>query len=170
MGEIPNDIRAVLEALARKEISVEDAEKLIIAIKQEKVQNKGKKSSEVSGGKSLIGKELVIEENQEYNGDIQAVNSKIIVKGKVKGDLELVFCELYFSGELDGDIEAVGCKLVWNGGTINGDIQMVGCNYSGKKPVVKGSVNEINNFFINGILGTVKFFVKPIISGIKIEE
>lgn len=170
MGEIPNDVRAVLEALARKEISVENAEKLIIAIKQEQNNTKRKKNKEVSGSKSLIGNELIIEENQEYDGDIQAVNSKVIVKGRVKGNLELVFCELYFSGELDGDIEAVGCKLTWNGGIINGNVQMVGCNYSGKKPIVKGTVNEINNFFINGILGTVKFFVKPIISGIKIEE
>ncbi|MEN3043461.1 MAG: hypothetical protein ABDH59_09260, partial [Fervidobacterium sp.] len=65
---------------------------------------------------------------------------------------------------------AVGCKIKWDGGTINGKLEIVGCNYSGIKPRVKGTVNEINNLFVNGVLGTVKLFVKPIISGIKIEE
>lgn len=169
MGEIPNDIRVILEALARREISVEDAEKLIMAIKQEKADGKQKNHKKVRG-KNIIGKELIIEENQDYEGDIQAVNSKVVVKGRLKGDLELVFSEFYFSGEIDGDVEAVGCKLTWDGGTISGDLQIVGCNYSGRKPLVKGKVNEINNFFINSILGTVKVFVKPIMSGIKIEE
>jgi len=34
MGEIPSDIRAILEALARKDISIEEAEQLILSIKQ----------------------------------------------------------------------------------------------------------------------------------------
>lgn len=65
----------------------------------------------------------------------------------------------------------VGSTIKWNGGTIDGDLELVGCTYSGNRPKVSGRVEEINNFFINGILGTVKYLVvKPFLSGIKVEE
>lgn len=168
MGELPSDIRAVLEALSRKEISVKDAERLILIMKRLKKSNVSN-NSEFSR-KSIVGKEFIIDAGEECKEDLEIVNSKVWIKGKVYGDVELIFCDVYFSGEVEGDLEAVGCKIAWNGGRINGDVNIVGCSYTGKKPSVSGSVNEINNFFINGILQSVKIFVKPILSGIKVES
>jgi len=165
MGELPNDVRAVLEALARKEISVEDAEKLILTLKSSKNTEKSKKK------KSIIGREFILSEGEEFSGDIEIVNGKAIISGKINGDLEIVFGELVFSGEVNGNVEIVGSSITWHGGKINGNLQLVGCNYKGEKPKVVGNVSEISNFFINGILNTVKYLVvKPFMAGIKIEE
>ncbi|HQE47992.1 MAG TPA: hypothetical protein PKV93_01405 [Fervidobacterium sp.] len=168
MGEIPSDIRAILEALARKDISIEEAEQLILSIKQkESYQSPKEKKYE----KSFLGKEFILRKGEEHTGNVEAVNSKIIIEGTINGDLEIAFCDVSFSGEVKGDVQLVGSTIKWNGGTIDGDLELVGCTYSGNRPKVSGRVEEINNFFINGILGTVKYLVvKPFLSGIKVEE
>lgn len=169
MGELPSDVQVILEALARGDITIEEAEKLILTIKRsEKVTFSS--SSNTNGKRSIIGKEFNLDAGQECQEDLEIINSKVVIKGTLHGDLELVFCDVYFSGEIKGDLKAVGCKITWNGGRIGGYLELVGCTYSGKKPLVSGNINEINNFFVNGILQSVRLFVKPILSGIKIDE
>ncbi|MGB4262776.1 MAG: hypothetical protein WBJ29_04430 [Fervidobacterium sp.] len=168
MGELPNDIRAILEALARKDISVEEAEKLISTIKE---KSHSRSSQQKKYDKSFVGKEFVLDEGEEYSGNLEVVNSKVVINGKLNGDLEIAFGELIFSGEINGDAELVGCAITWKGGEIDGNLELVGCSQSGQRPKVTGKVSEINNFFVNGILGTVKYLiVKPFLSGIKVEE
>ncbi|MGQ9856247.1 MAG: hypothetical protein ACUVQF_05880 [Fervidobacterium sp.] len=165
MGELPNDIRSILEALARKEITVEEAEQLILAIKQSKESDRRKKS------KSFIGKEFVLNTGEEYVGNIEIVNGRAVINGKLVGSLQVVFGEVVFSGEVTKNVELVGTTVTWNGGRIGGNLQMVGCNYKGVKPVVEGNVSEVNNFFVSGIIGLVKkVVVRPLLSGIKIED
>lgn len=173
MGELPSDIRSILEALARHEITVDEAEQLILALKETQRTNSddGKEKGRTKKrGKTVVGKDIVVEEGEELIGSLEIVNGTAIIKGKVYGDVQLVFSELYFSGEVHGNVDLVGSKAKWDGGLINGNLLIVGSEYSGKKPVVRGRVNEVNNFFIGGVLGTVKLFVKPILSGIKLEE
>jgi len=166
MGELPNDLITILEALARKEITVDEAEKLVIAIMSAKSEkNFGRRS------KSFVGREFILNPGQEHNGDIEIVNGRAIINGKLNGNLEVVFGEMIFSGEVNGNVELVGTQITWNGGIISGNLQLVGCSYRGTKPSVLGNVSEIDNFFVNGILGMVKnLIVKPFLSGIKIEE
>jgi len=141
---------------------------LILSIKQkESYQSPKEKKYE----KSFLGKEFILRKGEEHTGNVEAVNSKIIIEGTINGDLEIAFCDVSFSGEVKGDVQLVGSAIKWNGGTIDGDLELVGCTYSGNRPKVSGRVEEINNFFINGILGTVKYLVvKPFLSGIKVEE
>ncbi|MGC8955084.1 MAG: hypothetical protein ACP5JS_03185 [Fervidobacterium sp.] len=164
MGELPNDIRSILEALARREISVDDAEKLILTIKSAEKHNNKKE-------KSIIGKEFTLNEQEEFDGDLEIVNGKASIFGILNGNLQIIFGELVLSGTIKGDVELVGSTITWNGGIIEGNLEMVGCNYKGEKPKVRGNITEINNFFINGILNTVKhLIIKPFMSGIKVEE
>ncbi|WP_448376341.1 hypothetical protein [Fervidobacterium sp.] len=166
MGELPNDILTILEALARKEITVDEAEDLIRAIMERRDEHKSRKSK-----KSYIGKEFVLNAGEEFVGKVEVVNGKAIINGRLVGDLEVVFGDLVFSGDVTGNVQLVGTNIVWNGGNIRGNLEMVGCSYKGAKPAVDGRVNEVNNFFVNGILGMVRnLIVKPILSGIKIEE
>ncbi|ANE41366.1 hypothetical protein IM42_00580 [Fervidobacterium sp. SC_NGM5_O18] len=165
MGELPNDLLAILQALARKEITVDEAEQLIEAIMDKRTEERRK------GSKSYIGRDFIINPGEEYFGKVEVVNGKAIINGRLIGDLEVVFGELIFSGEVAGNVELVGTNIVWNGGHIAGNLEMVGCSYKGAKPIVDGKVNEVNNFFINGVLGIVRnLVVKHFLSGIKIEE
>ncbi|MFN3691288.1 MAG: hypothetical protein ACK4R7_00205 [Fervidobacterium sp.] len=170
MGELPSDVRVILEYLARGEITVDDAEKLILTIKRPENVRFSDSTNNTVGKRSIIGREFTLAEDGECLEDLELVNSKVVIKGKVYGNLELIFCDVYFSGEVQGDLKAIGCKVTWDGGKIGGYLELVGCTYTGKKPLVSGNVNEINNFFVNGILQSVRLFVKPILSGIKIDE
>ncbi len=158
-----NEVRKILEALARHDINVEEAEKLILAVKLSS-KNKSKSS------RSIVGRELIINEDEIYDGNIEVVNGKLILKGIVNGKVEAVFSEVEFSGTVNGKFEAVGCDIRWDGGVINGDVEIVGCNYKGKKPKVSGKVKEVNGFFVNSALSIAKVFVKPFMKGIKISE
>ncbi len=158
-----NEVKKILEALAKHDITVEEAEKLILAVKLSK-KNKPKSS------RSVVGKEFIINEDEIYDGNIEIVNGNLILRGIVNGKVEAVFSEVEFSGTVNGKFEAVGCNIKWDGGVINGDIEIVGCNYKGKKPKVSGKVKEVNGFFINSLLKIVKFSIKPFMNGIKISE
>ncbi|MGC9771438.1 hypothetical protein [Fervidobacterium islandicum] len=165
MGELPNDILAVLEALSRKEITVDEAEQLIQAVMEKRMNKNVRKQ------RTYISREFMINPGEEYVGTVEVVNGKAVINGRLVGDLEVVFGELIFSGEVTGNVELVGTNIVWNGGRIGRNLEMVGCSYKGTRPTVDGKVNEVNNFFINGILGMVRnLIIKPFLHGIRIEE
>ncbi len=158
-----NEVKKILEALAKHDITVEEAEKLILAVKLSK-KNKPKSS------RSFVGKELIINEDEIHDGNIEIVNGTLILKGIVNGKVEAVFSDVEFSGTVNGKFQAVGCDIRWDGGVINGDVEIVGSNYKGKKPKVSGKVQEVNGFFVGGILRVVRFAIRPFIKGIKISE
>lgn len=170
MGELPSDIRAILEALARKEITVDEAEALIDALRGAKSTKGQGDQSRNRRSRSVVGKQVTIAEDEEFVGDLEVVNGTVFVKGRIVGEFHAVFSDVFFTGEVTGNASFVGCKVRWNGGSIGGDLQLVGSQCSGARPHVKGNVNELNNFFVNGILGTVKLIVKPILSGVRAES
>jgi len=170
-----DEIKKILEAVQNGEITAEEAETLILAIKEkEKIeQEKTKKSIfeeeqiEREENEPLSGEKIIIREDEEFEGDINLVSGEAIIRGTVKGDVSIVMGKLEFSGEITGDLNVVGSKVKWNGGAIYGSLNVVGCKESGKMPKVKKGITRVNNVFMRGLF---RVFLKPILSGIEVKN
>jgi len=77
------ELRQVLEAVERGEISPEDAEKLIEAMYSKENEEKSKEEEFVE-----VTEE--IEETKEIHRNISMTNGKLILKGKVNGNVSVV--------------------------------------------------------------------------------
>ncbi|QTA38826.1 hypothetical protein JYK00_04785 [Thermosipho ferrireducens] len=168
-----DDIKKILEALERGEITKEEAEALIAAVKTgnteaEKVIDFDEEEyKKWTGSKDVIGGKIVIDEGEVHEGDLNVVKGDVVVKGTIQGELSVVMGKLEFSGKVTKDANVVGSTVNWNGGIIEGDLNIVGCKESGKPPVVNGNLVRYNNAFIKGILS---FFVKPFLSGLEVRN
>ncbi|ANQ53519.1 hypothetical protein XJ44_03185 [Thermosipho affectus] len=160
-----DDIKKVLEALQNGEISAEEAEALINAIKS-KEENKDFYQTTDTSEEPIVGEVTVIDETENFQGDLNIVNGEAIIKGKVAGDCSIVFGKLTFSGEIDGDLNVVGSRVNWNGGIIHGSLNIVACRESGRPPKVYGGLTRVNNLLLKGVFK----IIKPFFSGMKMKE
>ncbi|ADA67064.1 conserved hypothetical protein [Thermotoga petrophila RKU-10] len=148
------EIRKILEAVARGEISPEEGEMLIKAMQEKEREESGSKgaSSEREGN-------YILDENEIVEEDLVLSKKKAIIRGKIKGDLALINCETFFSGEVEGDLAVIGGKIEFDGGTVKGDLALIDAKDSGKAPVVEGDIARISNFFVGGILKMISPFI-----------
>ncbi|PLV59078.1 hypothetical protein [Thermotoga sp. KOL6] len=151
------EIRKILEAVARGEISPEEGEMLVNALLEKEEKIDFSKNSEVSSEKDFI-----LERDEVVDGDLVLSKKKVIIKGKVRGDLALINCNTIFSGEVDGDLAVISGKVVFDGGRVKGDLALIGAKELGEKPVVEGEIAKISNFFIGGILKMIAPFIDNI--------
>ncbi|MCD6550731.1 hypothetical protein [Thermotoga sp.] len=149
------EIRKILEAVARGEISPEEGELLLKALQEKEKEGK-------EWEKDLSEKNFVLEEDEAVEGDLVLSKKKVIVKGKVKGDLVLINCETFFSGEVEGDLAVISGKIEFDGGKVKGDLALIGAKESGRKPSVGGDVARISNFFVSGMLKMFSTFISNI--------
>ncbi|ABQ46600.1 MULTISPECIES: SHOCT-like domain-containing protein [Thermotoga] len=151
------EIRKILEAVARGEISPEEGEMLIKAVQEKEREEIGPKGDfSEREGDYILGENEIVEE------DLVLSKKKAIIRGKIKGDLALINCETFFSGEVEGDLAVIGGKIEFDGGTVKGDLALIGVKESGKTPVVEGDIARISNFFVSGILKMVSPFISNI--------
>lgn len=165
MGE---EIRKILEALQNGEITADEAEAFINAIKQKEKESRSRNNTYIDEEKSetKIDEKIVIEEGEIFDGDINIVNGEAIIKGSVNGDCSVVFGKLMFSGEVRGDMNVVGSKVEWNGGIIHGSLNIVGSKESGTPPKIEGGLTRFNNFALKGVFK----FLKPFLKGLEIKN
>jgi cytoskeletal protein CcmA (bactofilin family) len=161
------EIRKVLEALKNGEITTEEAEALIEAIKQREDYKDENFESSDENVETKVGEITVIEEGEVFEGDINIVNGEAVIKGIVNGDCSIVMGKLTFSGEVKGDMDIVGSRVKWNGGVINGSLNIVASKEEGTPPKVKGGLTRVNNLLLKGLF---KVFLKPFLSGFEIKN
>ncbi|MDK2786543.1 MAG: hypothetical protein PWQ80_1222 [Thermotoga sp.] len=149
------EIRRILEAVAKGEISPEEGEMLIKALKE-------KEKEERNWPEDLSEKDFVLREDEVMEGDLVLSKKKAIIKGKVKGDLVLINCETFFSGEVEGDLAVISGRIEFDGGKVRGDLALVGAKESGRRPSVDGDVARISNFFISGMMKMLSPFISNI--------
>ena len=158
-----DDIKKILEAVANKEITQEEAEMLIKALKEREKKKKKKKGffkkkeekKEESSDNSDYGETFIVNENDIVSGDVVLSSSKAIIHGTVNGDVVLIKCDLDFSGEVMGDLAVLGGRASFNGGKVHGDLVLMASKYSGKLPVVSGDTVRMSKFLASGIMNVV---------------
>ncbi len=156
------DVRKVLEAVARGEISPEDGERLIRAIQER--EKGGKEKREEEKGKNEKG--FVLREGEVIDDDLTLSGEKVRVEGKILGDLVLLQCDTFFSGSVGGDMAVIGGKVEFDGGRVEGDLVLIGAKVKGKEPEVLGDRVKITNFLATGILTALS----PILGGLRIRS
>ncbi len=150
------DIRKILEAVASGEISPEEGEMLIKALKEGEKDKKEKKETKEKD------KIFVVENNEVVNDDLVISGEKVIIKGTVNGDVVLLYCDTEFSGTVNGDTVIIGGKVHFEGGEVNGDLVLIGAKFSGEEPEVGGDFVKITNFLATGILTALSPILKSI--------
>ncbi len=160
------DMKKILEAVACGEITPEEAEMLIKALKEKEEKESGKsekKEKKTSKAKEEEKKGLfVIDQAEVASGDLFLTGQRVVIRGRVKGDVTLFDCDTEFSGEVDGDMVLIGGKIRFEGGRVDDDLTLIGVRVSGDLPEVGGETVRISNFFASGILN----LVSPILKGI----
>lgn len=151
-----DDVRKILEAVARGEISPEEGEKLIKALQEREKE----KEQDQEFQETFDEEEYVLREDETVEGDLVFSKKRVSIRGKVMGDLVLMNCDSFFSGEVEGDMVVIGGKVEFAGGKVREDLVLLGTKEKGEKPKVGGSeVRMSNNFLVRLMMGVVSPFV-----------
>ncbi len=156
------DMRKVLESLVNGDISPEEAEMLIKALK-ERDEGKEKEDEKEKKDKKWEKEEksLVVEEGEKMEGDMVVSGQRVVIKGEVDGDVVLTSCDTYFSGKVEGDLVLIGGRVRFDGGYVGGDLVLIGAKATGEFPSVMEDTVKISNLLATGILSAVS----PILRG-----
>ncbi len=155
-----DDVRKILEAVARGEISPEEGERLLKALQAQKGEGEEKTRKRLQ---ELDEREYVLRKGETVEGKLVLSGKKTLIEGRVIGDLVLLSCDSFFSGEVEGNMVVIGGKIVFAGGTVKKDLVLVGAEEEGEKPKVGGSVTHISNFLVETILKMVSPLVGNIV-------
>ncbi|MCD6449725.1 MAG: hypothetical protein J7L34_04380 [Thermotogaceae bacterium] len=159
-----DDVKKILEAVANKEITQEEAELLIKALKEKEDSSRSKNKKEKEKEKKKKENVFTLEEDQFTDDDLVLISERAVIRGKIAGDLALIECETVFSGDVAGDMVIIGGKVLFEGGRVAGDLVSIGASVSGDEPEVLGSRVTIGNFLVRGILAALS----PLFRGIRI--
>ena len=155
------DVKKILDAVARGEISPEEGERLISALLEREEKGKEKRDK---GKERKREAEFIVKSGEVVDGDIVLSGKRVFIQGKVRGDVVLIQCDLEFSGEVEGDLVLIGGRAKLDGGKVAGDFAIVGAKVEGDVDEVRGDRVKISNFFINGIL----MALSPILKGLSV--
>lgn len=147
------EIRKVLEALQRGEITPEEAEVLIEAIKSREENNQEESvneeiqwrmiKEEYHGSISGMGENIWITPEGKVLGDVDIVKGKVKLEGHVDGNLDAVASQIEFGGTVSGNVNIVGGTVKWYRGEIKGNLEIVGAKEIGSRPLVGGKVEVL---------------------------
>ena len=154
------DVKKILDAVARGDISPEEGEKLISALLEREEKGKREKREKEKRKEA----EFVLRSGEVIDGDIVLSGKRVSIHGKVRGDVVLIQCDLEFSGEVEGDLVLISGRAKLDGGKVGGDLAVIGAKVEGDVDEVKGDRVKISNFFINGIL----MALSPILKGLSV--
>ena len=157
--EMMEDVKKVLDAVARGEISPEEGEKLISALLEK--EERGKKEKGKDRKKEA---EFIVKSEEVIDGDVVLSGKRVLIQGRIRGDVVLIQCDLEFSGEVEGDLVLISGRAKLDGGRVGGDFAVIGAKVEGDVDEVKGDRVKISNFFINGIM----MALSPILKGLSV--
>lgn len=154
------DVKKILDAVAKGDISPEEGEKLISALLEREEKGKREKREKEKRKEA----EFVLRSGEVIDGDIVLSGKRVSIHGKVRGDVVLIQCDLEFSGEVEGDLVLISGRAKLDGGKVGGDLAVIGAKVEGDVDEVRGDRVKISNFFINGIL----MALSPILKGLSV--
>ncbi|ODN30450.1 hypothetical protein [Fervidobacterium thailandense] len=120
------ELRKILEAVERGELSPEDAEKLVNALFESSEEEFSQ-----SKVREVYNEVFVVKPGEVIRETVSARNSKLTIDGEILGDLDVVNCYVELSGTVHGNLNAATSKISWRGGKVLGDAKLVMCQESG---------------------------------------
>ncbi|MCX7653204.1 MAG: hypothetical protein N2Z58_00775 [Fervidobacterium sp.] len=144
------ELRKILEAVEKGDLSPDDAEKLIKIIFESDVwEEKASKSD------SIVNTVVEIKEGEKVTKNLSLTNGKLVLKGELLGDVFAVNSDIELFGTLSGNLSCVRSKIFWKGGEVKGDLNAVMCkefgnaNVLGKRYIVSFNIPFANKIFSN---------------------